>query len=331
MTGRAVLTPLERALRDRIRAEGPLSVEAFMEACNSFYYATRDPLGASGDFTTAPEISQMFGEMLGAVLADCWLRAGRRADAVYAELGPGRGTLASDALRVLRRAGFVGAVQFVETSPVLRAQQAERVPDASWHEGLDELPPSPLLLVANEFFDALPVRQFVAGIERHVMIAGGGLAFDRDGEIVEDAPARNGAMRQLAGHLVAHGGIALVIDYGHERSGPGDTLQAMRGHQFAPVLDRPGEQDLTAHVDFEALGKAAREAGALVSGPIAQGRWLGRLGIDMRAAALAKAQPARSAEIDAARRRLCDAGQMGELFKVLAVRAPQWPQPPGFE
>jgi SAM-dependent MidA family methyltransferase len=157
------VTPLERALRERIQAEGPITVEAFMEACNAYYYATRDPLGARGDFTTAPEIGQMFGEMIGAALADCWNRAGAPTDAIYVELGPGRGTLASDALRVMRAAGFAGELHLVETSPILRDLQKQAVPDAHWHESVGHLPARPLLLVANEFLDALPIRQHVAG------------------------------------------------------------------------------------------------------------------------------------------------------------------------
>src|SRR5207253_4018801 len=157
------VTPFERALRDRIKAEGPITVEAYMEACNGYYYATRDPFGADGDFTTAPEISQMFGEMIGAALADCWSRAGAPQEAAYVELGPGRGTLAADALRVMRSAGFSGGIHFVETSPVLRDLQQQAVPDARCHESIEELPAKPLLLVANEFLDALPIRQHVDG------------------------------------------------------------------------------------------------------------------------------------------------------------------------
>ena len=197
--GRVGLTPLERALRKRIEAEGPITVEAFMEACNSYYYATRDPLGAAGDFTTAPEVSQMFGEVIGAALADCWTRAGAPADAIYVELGPGRGTLASDALRVMRGAGFNGGVHFIETSPVLREIQRQSHPDAEWHDGLESLPQGgPLMLVANEFFDALPVRQFLDGIERRISLTPAGLAFDRDGEVVEDLPVRDEAARESA-------------------------------------------------------------------------------------------------------------------------------------
>src|SRR6478672_4998953 len=162
------MTPLERALRDRVLAEGSISVEAYMKACNAYYYATRDPLGASGDFTTAPEVSQMFGEMVGAALADCWNRAGSLDDAIYAELGPGRGTLAADALRLLRTGGFRGEAHFVETSPVLRSAQKQAVPEAYWHQSIEDLPARPLLLVANEFLDALPIRLHADGIERRV-------------------------------------------------------------------------------------------------------------------------------------------------------------------
>ena len=324
------MTPFERALRERIAADGPISVEALMEACNAYYYATRDPLGSDGDFITAPEISQMFGEIVGAALADCWKRAGSPAEACYVELGPGRGTLAADALRVLRSAGFAGDVNLVETSPLLRRAQQAAVTGAEWHDSIDQLQPRPLLLVANEFFDALPVRQHVGGVERRVIVAAGGLAFDRDGEIVETAPARETAVRHLAAHLCSHGGAALIFDYGHARSAAGDTLQAVRGHRFAAVLDKPGEQDLTAHVDFEALARAASEAGALPTKLVTQGEWLTRLGIDVRAKALARANPERASDIEAALHRLTSADQMGDLFKVIAIHAPDWPALAGF-
>jgi len=325
------MTPLERALRDRILSEGPITVEAFMAACNDYYYATRDPLGASGDFTTAPEISQMFGELVGACLADCWMRAGKPPDAIYVELGPGRGTLAADALRVMRAARFDPAVHFVETSPVLREAQAAAVPGAIWHDEITSLPDAPMLLVANEFLDALPVRQFVEGAERKVTVAAGGLAFDRDGEIIETSPSRDQAVSQIASRLAASGGAALIIDYGHPKGAPGDTLQAIHAHGFAPVLDRPGEQDLTAHVDFEAVANAVRDAGALATSLVPQGRWLERLGIASRSEALARAQPARADEIDGARSRLCSVDEMGALFKAIAIHSPQWPAPAGFE
>lgn len=324
------MTPFERALIERIRTSGPISVEAYMLACNSYYYATRDPLGAAGDFTTAPEISQMFGELVGAALADCWRRAGSPSDAIYVELGPGRGTLAADALRVMRSAGFAGEVHLVETSPALREAQRATVPDASWHDDIDALPARPMLVAANEFFDALPVRQHVAGTERRVEFIAGGLAFDRDGEIVETSPARRQAVMDLSKAIAGNGGAALIVDYGHARSGPGETLQAVRGHRFAPVLDRPGEQDLTAHVDFEAIADAAREAGAQVTPLATQGEWLRRLGIASRADALARAHADRAGEIAAALDRLTAPGEMGELFKVIAIHAPGWPAPAGF-
>ena len=325
------MTPLERALRERIAAEGPISVEAYIEACNAYYYATRDPLGASGDFTTAPEISQMFGEMVGAALADCWKRAGASADAIYVELGPGRGTLSSDALRVMRSVGFKGEVHLVETSPVLRAAQLNAVPDAHFHQSIDDLPARPLLLAANEFLDALPVQQHVGALERHVLVAAGGLAFDRDGEIVETSPARNEAAASIATCLAARGGAAVFIDYGHEKSGIGDTLQAVRGHGYAAVLANPGEQDLTTHVDFEALSVAARNAGALVSALVPQGEWLIRLGIESRAQSLSRANPHRAGDIQAALERLTSRDQMGNLFKVVALHAPDWPAPAGLQ
>lgn len=301
-----------------------------MEAANTYYYTTRDPLGQQGDFTTAPEISQMFGELVGAALADCWKRAGSP-DAVYAELGPGRGTLAADALRVLRSAGFDGGVHLVETSPAFRERQAERLPDAQWNESIAELPPKPLLLVANEFLDALPIRQFVGGIERKVTVAGGGLAFDRDGEIVEQSPARDEVAGRIAAHLAKHGGAALIIDYGHDRTAPGDTLQAVRGHRFAPLLADPGEQDLTSHVDFEAVARAALAGGAAVTRVVEQGEWLQRLGVAARAAALAKTHPERAEEIKAAVHRLTHPDAMGKLFKVIGVHASEWPAPVGFQ
>lgn len=324
------MTPLERALRERIAAEGPITVEAFMEACNNYYYATRDPLGAKGDFTTAPEISQMFGEMIGAALADCWRRAGAPDNAIYAELGPGRGTLAVDALRVMRSAGFRGEIHLVETSPILGELQRQAVPGALWHESIDDLPAAPMLLAANEFLDALPIRQHVAGIERRVLVAAGGLAFDRDGEIVETSPAREEAVASIAGHLAKTGGVAVFIDYGHEQSAPGDTLQAVRGHGFAPVLANPGEQDLTSHVDFEAVANAARAAGAAVTPLVAQGEWLIRLGIESRAQALSRANPDRSDELQSALERLTSRDQMGTLFKLIAFHSQKWPAPAGF-
>jgi SAM-dependent MidA family methyltransferase len=301
-----------------------------MEACNSYYYATRDPFGPAGDFVTAPEVSQMFGEMIGAALADCWKRAGAPADAIYAELGPGRGTLASDALRVLRAAGVTGAAHFVEASPVLRRAQKDLVPAARWHDSIGTLPRRPLLLVANEFFDALPIRQFADGTERCVTVIGDDLAFDRIGEIVEDSPVRDQAATDIAARLAANGGVALIIDYGHAKTAPGDTLQAVHAHRFAPVLADPGEQDLTSHVGFEALARVASDAGAAVTPLAPQGEWLTRLGIAARAKALIRANPEQEEAIKTALERLTAPDQMGALFKIIAIHSPDWPVPAGY-
>jgi SAM-dependent MidA family methyltransferase len=231
----------------------------------------------------------------------------------------------------MRSAGFGGEVHLVETSPVLRTAQRASLPGAQWYDTIDALPAKPLLLVANEFLDAIPIRQHVGGMERRVVAAAGGLAFDRDGEIVETSPAREEAVGSIARHLEQHGGAALIIDYGHERSAPGDTLQAVRGHRFAPVLDGPGEQDLTAHVDFEAVGRAAADAGAAVTRVVSQGEWLKHLGIVARAEALSRANRDQAADIAAAVHRLIAREEMGGMFKVIAIHSPDWPAPAGFE
>jgi NADH dehydrogenase [ubiquinone] 1 alpha subcomplex assembly factor 7 len=320
--------PLEARLKARIAAEGPISVADYMAEANAHYYATRDPLGAEGDFITAPEISQMFGELIGIWFADLWQRAGEPRTVRYVELGPGRGTLAEDALRAMRGAGLAPPVELVETSPVLRAAQAERVP-ARWHDDLSTIPEGgPLLVVANEFFDALPVRQYEGERELRVGYAG---RFARDGGVeTEFSPVALTLVGALARRLAAQGGAALIVDYGHDRPGTGDTLQAVSGHAYADPFEAPGERDLTAHVDFHALAGAARAAGARVFGPAPQGAWLNAMGIKLRAASLAKAAPERGAEIAAARARLTAPDQMGRLFKVMALVAPGWPEPGGF-
>ena len=325
---------MDGSLPDRlsraITMAGPIPLSQYMAAANAEYYATRDPLGSAGDFTTAPEVSQMFGELIGLWAADLWQRAGEP-DIYWVELGPGRGTLTADAMRAMGRVGLDPPVHFVETSPTLRARQRAAVPYATWHDDITQLPDDrPVIVVANEFFDALPIRQLVDGRQRRVIAAAGGLAFDRDGDIVESSPVREEAVAALAARLAKQGGVALIIDYGHERSAPGDTLQAVRRHRFAHVLESPGEQDLTSHVDFEALGTAAREAGAIVSTVTEQGPWLERLGIIARASALSARAPDRAQEIEAARARLCRPDAMGSLFKVMAIHALSWPAPAGF-
>ena len=318
-----------------------------MAEANGHYYATRDPLGAAGDFVTAPEISQMFGELVGIWLADLWARAGGPDDAAYVELGPGRGTLAADALRAMRAAGADPEIHLVETSHVLRAAQAIRLPNAHWHDGVDSLPEDPpLLLVANEFFDALPVRQLVASEEgwRELVVTFANGRFERSpgpmrpaalpdaepGTVVETSPASVAIAGAVARRIAEQGGGALIVDYGHARSVTGDTLQAVSRHSFADPWAEPGERDLTAHVDFEALGEAARRQGVRVLGPRPQGEWLIAMGLELRAQALAKAAPERAGEIEAARDRLASPDQMGRLFKVIALVAEGWPEPAGF-
>ncbi|HEY0130012.1 MAG TPA: SAM-dependent methyltransferase, partial [Allosphingosinicella sp.] len=317
---------LAQRLRRLIEAQGPIPVSSYMALANSHYYATRDPLGASGDFTTAPEISQMFGELIGLALADVWARDGRPEGVRYVELGPGRGTLAADALRAMRSAGLEPRVHFVESSPVLRAAQAERVPHASWHEDLGTLPEDgPILVVANEFFDALPIRQLIATgagwrervvtVDRDRFVPAAGppvpAAAIADhvrpappGTVLETSPASLAYARGLANRIIMHGGAALIVDYGHDRLSAGETLQAVRMHEYADPWIEPGESDLTAHVDFESLARAAAEAGVSVHGPVAQGDWLARLGIDARADALARSAPDRGEALRIARDRL---------------------------
>jgi SAM-dependent MidA family methyltransferase len=323
-----------------------------MGLANAHYYATRDPLGVAGDFVTAPEISQMFGELIGLALADLWVRAGRPQGVRYVELGPGRGTLAADALRAMAAAGLVPAVHLVETSPVLRAAQAARIPHATWHDELSTLPDDgPILAVANEFFDALPIRQLVATEtgwrERlvtldgdHFLPAAGPLLPSAaipdpiraapPGTVIEASPASLAYVRRLVDRMNMHGGAALIVDYGHDRLSAGETLQAVRLHDYADPWIEPGESDLTAHVDFESLARAAAEAGADAHGPVAQGEWLARLGIDARTEALAETAPDRREELLAARNRLVSPEEMGRLFRVLGLTAPGWPAPEGF-
>nr|WP_133365962.1 SAM-dependent methyltransferase [Qipengyuania sediminis] len=322
-----------------------------MGESNAHYYATRDPLGMAGDFVTAPEISQMFGELIGLWLADLWERAGRPGGAVYAELGPGRGTLAKDALRAMAGAGLHPETHLVEGSPALRRVQAAAVPGARFHDDPSSLPAQrSLLLVANEFLDALPIRQLVrtpdGWRERMVGLRDGALAFVAGPAVLDtllpalpaDAPVDTivevnpGAAAVVAdiGHRIAQaGGAALFVDYGHLAPRSGSTLQAVKAHCKAGALDAPGEADLSAHVDFAALAEIARNVGCRVS-LTTQGDWLTTMGIDLRTAALSRIQPARAEAIAAARDRLVHPGAMGELFKVLAIVAPGWPDAAGF-
>lgn len=348
-------------LRRRIAVDGPLSVARYMEEAlgnpRFGYYMTRDPLGAAGDFVTAPEISQIFGELIGLWCAVVWRAMGRPAAVNLVELGPGRGTLMADALRAAATVPEFRAalgVHLVETSPALRDRQRRALEDtaAEWHDSLDGVPEGPMLLVANEFFDALPIRQFqrLDGAWRERLVgldeATGGLRwvlsppvppiFDDpgnvpDGGVIEVCPAGLALAGAVADRLARFGGAALIVDYGHARSAVGETLQAVRRHAFHGVLDDPGEADLTAHVDFAALARAAAGAGARPHGPVAQGAFLESLGIGARARTLAAgAPPEQAADIGAAHRRLVGDDAMGTLFKVLAIAHPDLGPPPGF-
>jgi NADH dehydrogenase [ubiquinone] 1 alpha subcomplex assembly factor 7 len=353
------VTALLGELQRLIALEGPISVERYMALCLGHpvhgYYTTRDPFGAGGDFTTAPEISQMFGELIGLWAAEVWRFMGAPRPVRLVELGPGRGTLMADLLRAVRGVpGFLDAVEvhLVETSPVLRARQQETLSGhpVVWHGAVSDVPPGPAIFVANEFLDALPVRQFMrterGWCERLVGLADGqlvfGLAAEPDpqaapsgavGDVLESPGAVVEITREIARRVAADGGAALLIDYGYVGPTFADTLQAVKGHAFADPLAEPGEADLTVHVDFARLAATARECGALVHGPVPQGDFLRALGIETRASALlARASAAQAAEIDSALRRLTDdaAGAMGALFKVLAITQPQLHALPGF-
>lgn len=344
---------LAAGFRRLIAATGPISLAHFMAEANAHYYNSRDPLGEGGDFVTAPEISQMFGELVGLWLADIWTRAGKPMPVHYVELGPGRGTLARDALRAMAHAGLRPHVHLVEGSAALREAQRATVPQGEWHHDLTTLPTDgPLLLVANEFLDALPIRQLVKTVagwrermvaldddDNFVCIAGtqpmdAALPEDRreaaEGALIETCPAAAAVMREVAERLTLQGGAALFIDYGYAEPRTGSTFQAVRAHRKVDPFAAPGEADLTAHVDFAALAELAKASGGRWLGTTTQGAWLTALGIDARAATLARAAPDRATEIDVARHRLVAAEEMGDLFKVMGLAAPSWPAGAGF-
>ncbi|MGX9355413.1 class I SAM-dependent methyltransferase [Roseobacteraceae bacterium S113] len=352
------MSPLQQVIAEQIAQSGPVSVAEYMQLCLQHpehgYYITRDPLGA--DFTTAPEISQMFGELIGLSLAQSWLDQGAPARFTLAELGPGRGTLMADMLRAGARVpGFVEAAQIVlvESSPVLRAAQAAALQAhmPAWAENVTALPQQPLFLVANEFFDALPIRQFEraegdAWRERRVGLGAHGLALGlagpapqpgledrlsdtKPGDVVETCPLASAVMSEIAARIAAHRGVALIIDYGDWRS-LGDTLQAIRAGAPVDPFAEPGLADLTAHVDFEALAQAC--AGASYSKLAPQGVFLERLGITARAEVLARKLSGAALEAHvAAHQRLTSPLEMGNLFKVFGVSPKGALPPPGLE
>ncbi|HLY54276.1 MAG TPA: SAM-dependent methyltransferase [Stellaceae bacterium] len=374
------MTPLGSRLAAEIRASGPIGVDHFMGLAlgdpEHGYYSRRDPLGVAGDFTTAPEISQVFGEIIGAWLADSWRAMGSPDPVLLVELGPGRGTLAADILRTFRimpACRAAARLHLVETSPALRERQRATLGgEPVWHDALDTVPDGPMLLVANEFFDALPIRQFVySGNAWHERLVGldatgelvfvlgaaaappppiplpqgeggrrgdlplplregdGGRGQPPEGAVFEICEPARDIATAIGRRLAVHRGAALIIDYGHGKQGFGETLQAVRAHRYAPVLDDPGEVDITAHVDFAALGAAL--APAAVWGPVTQERFLAANGVALREAALTRGtHEATATAIRRAVRRLLDPAAMGRLFKVLAATSPGLPCPAGF-
>ena len=340
-------------LKRRLALEGGITIAAYMEAAlagTGGYYRDNDPLGADGDFITAPEVSQMFGELIGLWCVDTWERLGTPASFHLVEIGPGRGTLMQDALRAARVSpAFLAAkhLHLIEINAALKAQQAERLKDHGpvWHDSLNEVPAGPILLIANELFDALPIHQFVMTAsgwrERMVVSQNDGLAFAlgapgaalsllqpahlaaQPNEIVEVSPASIALTDAIARRVASAGGAALFIDYGPATSGTGDSFQALRRHKFHDPLMNPGEADLTAHVDFAALALAAQQAGAATFGPITQGDFLRSLGLELRADMLAAKADAATAEILRRQcRRLIAPDEMGRLFKALALAQP---------
>ncbi|MDF2095032.1 class I SAM-dependent methyltransferase [Aquibaculum arenosum] len=344
-----------------IRAEGPMSLANYMTLALTHpqvgYYATRDPFGAAGDFTTAPEISQVFGELLGLWCAERWQAMGEPSRIMLVELGPGRGTLMADALRAAALLpAFRAAIDLhlIENSPTLREAQARSLSptQVTWHDTLSALPEGPLLLIANEFFDALPIRQFqrtaVGWAERRIGLSPDGQSLSwglgaslpampelpqeaPEGAIREICPAARTIVADLARRVSTHGGAALIVDYGYTGGSAGDSLQALRHHSPDDPLAHPGDADITAHVDFQALAQAAAAAGAEVHGPVEQGTFLRALGICERSEALAaQATAAQRRNLLAALERLTSSAQMGSLFKALAFTPRAAPVPAGF-
>jgi SAM-dependent MidA family methyltransferase len=357
------MNELLRELREIITQEGPISLERYMSLALSHprygYYTRREPFGAAGDFVTAPEISQMFGELIGLWAVGVWRLSGAPAPLRLVELGPGRGTLMADALRAIRSIpDFADAIEvhLVETSPRLteiqRARLAKYDVAMQWHASPADVPSGLAIFIANEFFDALPVQHFVrtekGWCERLVGLdADGHLAFGLkphvandirvtapEGSIVEISPIAREIVGALVGRLAGEGGALLVIDYGYVETQPGETLQAVRNHRFVDPLETPGECDLTAHVDFAALARQAENAGARVHGPVTQTTFLLALGIAQRAESLKRnSTPMQAQEIKDAFVRLTDRTNptsMGELFKIMAITPKDMSSLPGF-
>ncbi len=350
---------LEQRLKERIAREGPISVHDYMEAClsdpDAGYYRARQPIGATGDFITAPEISQVFGELIGVWCIAVWQQMGSPEAVHLVELGPGRGTLMADLLRAARIVpAFRSAarVSLIEQSEALVAVQRDRLDgqgvDIVWRDRIEDVPPGPAIVIANEFLDALPVRQFVmtddGWRERCVGIEGGHFAYvvgndtvtppgapthAEQGAIFETRPAADALVEQLAMRATHHPTAALFIDYGYTTTAIGDTLQAVRNHAYADSLDAPGETDLTAHVDFAALARAATASGLAATPVISQNQFLRGLGLMERLAKLcASADERQRKQLMSGAMRLIDPDQMGTLFKCIALTSPGLPAPP---
>lgn len=355
------MTPLTPILRERIAASGPISIADYMSVALGHpehgYYTTRDPFGVRGDFITAPEISQIFGEMIGLWCAQVWAQWGGGPISLV-ELGPGRGTLMSDLLRATKSAvGFHEAltIHMVETSPTLAHAQYTKLrddhPRIEWVDSVDELPKNKMLCVANEFFDALPIKQYVMTAEgmreRRVtwndtlgvfefILAEPGLALAKSGNVIppntvmEHSPASRSVMRTLASHIKTHGGAGLIIDYGYLGEAHHDTLQALKSHLFHPVLADPGEADITAHVDFLSLMDIARDAGNVVAPLATQGEFLLRMGAQLRLEILLRGANAEQRNnLITGLERLISPQAMGELFKVMAFTSDARVELPG--
>lgn len=363
--GRRAATALEQELVEQVLGSGPLGMDQLMQAAlyhpRHGYYTTRSPLGAAGDFITAPEVSQMFGELIGLWLAARWQELGAPASVQLVELGPGRGTLMADTVRAARvLPAFRAAIQvhLVELNPHLREAQARALDSAgvpvTWHDSLDAVPAGPTLLVANEFLDCLPVRQFVwqggHWREKVVGVRGGRLAAGLgppaplpdpggrlaavqlpEGAVIEVMPGLDAFVSQLAVRAGTAPLSALVIDYGSSRSGPGDSVQALWRHTKVGPLDRLGEADLTAHVDFERLLQLGQAAGLQPAGPVIQGAFLMALGLEARASTLIRANPSCTSDVMSAVERLAGEAYMGALFKVACLSSPGLAPPPGID
>lgn len=348
---------LEDRLRALIRKSGPLSQPDYMTLClhdpADGYYAVRPALGRTGDFVTAPGISQMFGELVGLWALETWRRLGSPAHAALVELGPGDATLTRDILRVARPRGWPDCVVLVEPSAPLRALQAEGLADTpvevEFAAAVTALPRDrPLIVIANEVLDCLPARAYVRTAEGWVERRIGLDADDRlvfvlapvaaapfkdapEGALIEHAPAQAALAAELAHRVLEQGGAALLIDYGRVSPEPGDTLQAVRAHDRSDPLSDPGRSDLTVWAEFDVVAHAVRATGAAVAGPVSQGDWLRRLGIEQRATMLSRARPDQAPIIARQLHRLTAPDQMGALFKALAIYRPGDPVPPGFE